>query len=192
MSCSAYRGVVYLLAMLLNPPWASLSFAAENTLEIMPFEFRGHKLGEVVDERDLTSQGYACYDLHPYDRKCRKPINETGTIGGLWVAIEYYFVNRQFAAFHITFVQAAFEKIRDSFAAKFGPPHESAQEPVKNRMGGEFLNDVVRWKTTTGTLTISRYGASLRYGSVDIAEPSLMAIVQEREKTKAAEAAKDL
>lgn len=166
--------------------------AAENTLELIPFEFRGHKMGEVIDEKELISQGYSCYDHPPYDRKCRKERSETNKIGNVWVATELYFVNQRFAVLHITFPQTQFETIRDAFAAKFGPPHESIQEPIQNRMGANFLNDIVRWKTTTGTLEISRYASLLQYGKVDIADPGLMKIVEERQKAKGAAAAKDL
>jgi len=74
-------------------------------LELAPFEFRGHKLGELLDEQLLIQKGYRCMKSDEFDRWCISPVDlEKGErIGNVLVRLHYYLLNGKFASLHIGF-----------------------------------------------------------------------------------------
>lgn len=162
---------------------------AANTLELVRFDFRGCRLGDVVNEEALLGQGYKCFPLAPYDQHCWKSQDK---IGEIVVSPSYFMIDGRLAMLIINFPSPAYQSIVDAFAAKFGPPHERKQEEGQNRMGATFVNEKSIWQTTTGRLEISRFSSRITSGDVTIYDPILQAIAVKRDKIKADQAARDL
>lgn len=171
-----------------------MSIAEENTLELITFDFRGHKMGDPLSEQELVAQGYDCGPSSDFDRFCKAPFSlEKGErIGGVLVHLHYYLLDGKFARLYIGFGWAANDTMREAFTAKFGPPQETGTEILQNRMGASFDRKTYTWRTTTGPLVLSEGINSQNGGNVSITWTEAERRIAERKKAKGAEAAKDL
>lgn len=153
------------------------------------FSFRDCSLGDSVNEASLLAQGYKCQDSPLFDRLCYK---FRDSVGDTQVMTTFSIMGRKLAAVSLLFKTESYLEILSAFTAKYGVPHDQREDTVQNRMGATFTNEISVWHTESGDLKIQRYSSRLTDGSVDIYDPKAMKIALEREKEKAAKAAKDL
>jgi hypothetical protein len=131
------------------------------------FEFRGHRIGELV-EKDFPywSKGFRSLDL-PYCSKHDGGIvscaDSTKTIGDIYIhSLLYFFFDQKLYSIGMSFSTNAHSKIHAMLIGKYGLPNAERNEPVQNTMGAVFDNVVSEWHFSEGALVLK-----MRAGKID-------------------------
>jgi hypothetical protein len=121
----------------------------------------------ICSDADLTS--FSCpkevkADDVPDRRSCRSALDVAGTE----VEDMLQFENDRLASTYMTFAADDFDKMRDIFVEKYGPPDSTSDAQVHNRMGAAFTNTSLEWHGPRVTITLERYGSDLTKASATI------------------------
>ena len=114
-------------------------------------------------------------------------------IGDAFVSFELSFLDDRFSAARIYFKsEAYFDLIRNAFIERYGPPHSTTEQVLKNRMGAEFVNPVLVWKGPTLSIQLRKYRGTITDGMAIISTHEFDKEFVESYKQKGKAGAKDL
>lgn len=89
----------------------------------------------------------------------------TFEVGPVQVEDQITFLNDSLAAASMSFDTDHYEKMREIFIDKYGPPTSRESKEVQNRMGATFQQEELEWKGKTTTVSLNRYGSKLTQGA---------------------------
>jgi hypothetical protein len=133
------------------------------SLAIEPLAFNGLLIGEKTTSATIMRQNdVKCAPVSSVAQVC----NGYTTLFGRGSNAEILIENGILVRVSIGFPPAHFRNIIAAVAAKFGPPHETIEDTVNNRMGGQFKNVIFVWRDASqNMLRISHFGATIDQGS---------------------------
>jgi hypothetical protein len=113
------------------------------------------------------------------DRKYRadgKPVvsfsNAGLWLGDQWNTTTFYFFQPDEASEPILFYvettghASGFDRIKALFVEAFGAPSSTTSEPVQNRMGAVYQNEIIEYRNDSSSMILTKYDADLDTGSV--------------------------
>ncbi len=107
------------------------------------------------------------------DHKPRVSYSEAGLwLGDQWATTTFYFYQPTDSGEPLLFYvettgrSDGFERIKGLFAEANGTPTSVSHEPVQNRMGAVFQNEIVEYRNETSSMILKKYDSDLNTGSV--------------------------
>jgi hypothetical protein len=61
----------------------------------------------------------------------------------------------------LSFIPGHYENMKAIFVERYGAPSSTMQQPVKNRMGATFTNEIAIWAGERVVISLSRFGSKL-------------------------------
>jgi hypothetical protein len=127
-----------------------------------PIEFKGISMGVSQNEFESKLPVFDCYKLpdgFAYDSSCKTTARFFSYAGAPGDA-EAGFIRDRLVWINIKFSEQSFPGVRAAVLEKFGPPSSSQTEPVRNRMGGKFMDEILMWRRDGVTLVMERYSSN--------------------------------
>jgi hypothetical protein len=87
------------------------------------------------------------------------------SIGGVSTKQEFVFHEDKLVQVDLSFASAAFDKLRDIFTIRYGPPTESHTEPIRTKSGSSFENSVSVWVGQKVTVRLQQFSETIDGGS---------------------------
>jgi hypothetical protein len=84
--------------------------------------------------------------------------------GDIWLQERWSFTNDRFGGVDFGFESAIYEKLRDIFIERYGPPTDTLDGVFQNRMGAKVSNPTLVWDGKTVAITLSRFADTLDKG----------------------------
>lgn len=142
------------------------------------FEFRGHKIGEPIEQNfPYWSQGYRGLDL-PYCSKkeahgvyecedntitVKKQYGTDKLVGDVPVLLlNYKFLDGKLVGLDMGFDFRSYSNIAGMLRGKYGKPSKEVNEKIQNRAGATFDSIISEWKFKEGTLRLH-----MRFARID-------------------------
>lgn len=129
---------------------------------------------------------------HPDNRSCREAVMKAMTYAGVRSDISLMFYDDKLGMARATFSADSFSNVVASMREKYGEPTTKKAEPVTNRMGATFENQILEWKKSGTTIQAEKYANRADRSSVKIFEDGYIAEFEKRRGAKAQQGAKDL
>lgn len=202
------RTIVALLAIAIQTP----SFAQSDG-----FDFKGLPLGSSAAALKSTFPEYYCSaspgnslgdttcrltpemrcwkELSPYpdDRSCREAVMAAMTYAGVRTTnISLRFYEDKLSLAFVAFTPNHFSDVVASIRGKHGEPSSQRNEPITNRMGASFENQIVEWKKAGSTIRAEKFASRLDTAAVKVFLDSNSAEFERRQALKAKQGSKDL
>ena len=90
------------------------------------------------------------------------------------------------------FAVEKYDEMKSAFLERYGPPTHTEAKPVQNRMGAQFLNEILLWTGSVLSIRLEKYGASITESFALLITNEASALSQERSKEKGTAGKKDL
>lgn len=168
--------------------FSGVFYAAELWRE--PADFRGFKWGRPFSEaKQFFPTLYYTFpmtSLGPIEMYVTKP-QEISDI--LVVDFTLGFMKNEFSYAKMDFRADDFEKVRDIFIVRYGKPHTTEKNTLKNALGSTFVNSTLRWTGSTIAIELNKY-ESTTHGSAQIGKLTFAREYERAQKNQAKEAAK--
>lgn len=129
---------------------------------------------------------------YPDNRSCREAVRKEMTFAGVPANISLFFYEDKFGLASALFASSDFARITAALREKYGKPSSVKTEPVTNRMGATFENQVLEWKKSGTAIRAEKYTSSLDDSTVRIFSDSYDAEFKKRLDAERAKGAKDL
>lgn len=189
--------------------FAALLIASTAAFAQAPLEFKGVPLGATEEQllakypafRCDTDKGVrACSFFSEYssttcsrpgkvDPACTTSAQELLDMGGIQPKSYLAIIrNGAVAQVNIWFRTIDFSGIAAAFTEKYGKPTADNQSVVKNRMGAEFDNRLVKWDRNDGVLKVEQRGPDIETARIMMTAPGFYTEQRkiDEEKTKVA------
>lgn len=113
-------------------------------------------------------------------------------IGDLKPVVEIMFSKDKFVGAVLRFSADEYNTYREAFISKYGQPHGTRVDDVKNLMGASLQSDVLIWDGPHVHIEIAKFGTSMKESSASIAQQAFLGLLQAVDKEKANKAADDM
>jgi hypothetical protein len=156
------------------------------------FDFRGHHLGDAVQtdlSSDISQASCSLDDEETQDSTCYLLDDHVGDVK---TDISLSFVSGRLISVHMSFSADDYQTMAAAFQAKYGRPHRVSHEVVSTAMGAHYRNESLLWHTTSGELTVQRYGSNVSEGHAFIISPTGLQRLKQREAKQRQKAKEDL
>lgn len=202
------RILYFLLALTLSSP----SFAQSEG-----FDFKGLPLGSTVADLKAKFPEYYCNKStagnplsdtscslspemkclmeqapYPDNRSCREAVMQAMTYAGVRSEVSLMFYDDKLGMARATFGADSFSNVVASMREKYGEPTTKKAEPVTNRMGATFENQILEWKKAGTTIQAEKYATRVDRSSVKVFQDAYFAEFEKRRGAKAQQGAKDI
>lgn len=125
-------------------------------------------------------------------RSCREAVIKEKTFAGAPANISLMFYEEKLGMAYTSFASSDFPKVITALREKYGKPSSMKTEPVTNRMGATFENQILEWKKSGTSIRAEKYASSMDKSSVKIFADFYSTELKKRTDAKAAQGAKDL
>lgn len=89
----------------------------------------------------------------------------TVEVEGHYVLQTFAFKDEKFVGAEISYEPIVFDTVVAGYAKKFGAePHEKKTERLKTRIGAEYENEIITWKTNAGDFVLRKYNGTIENG----------------------------
>jgi hypothetical protein len=92
----------------------------------------------------------------------------------------------------LAFAAEKYEEMKNTFLERYGPPTQRETEPVQNRMGTQFLNEILRWSGRAVLIRLEKYGTKITESFAIVTTHEARLLRQKRDKEKGRVGKKDL
>jgi hypothetical protein len=114
--------------------------------------------------RSPCQYGDADADKTPETRNCLGDL----TIGSITMKEMWSFTQDKFVGAGLSFSSDDFEKLRDIFIERYGPPTSSTEDDLQTRMGAKATNRTLIWQGRAVTITLQRFSGTITEGYASI------------------------
>lgn len=111
------------------------------------------------------------------------------SLGGVTLTTLYQFKDDKLKLVYLSFPAQFFDKIKDIFVERYGPPTATEKKPVRTKMGVEYENESILWVGGIVEIQFSRFGSTVSESAIyffDKAWKDEQAKAEEEAKKKAA------
>lgn len=129
---------------------------------------------------------------YPDNRSCREAVMKAMTYAGVDSNISLFFYDEKLGMASVTFGAESFSTVVASMRDKHGEPTTKKAEPVTNRMGATFENQIMEWKKSGTTIQAEKYATRVDRSSVKVFDDAYFAEFEKRKGAKSQQGAKDL
>ncbi len=92
----------------------------------------------------------------------------------------------------LSFAVEKYDEMTSAFLARYGTPTDRETEPLQNRLGAHFLNEILRWTGKVLSIRLEKYGADVTQSMAFLRTHEATALREQRRKEKGAAGKKDL
>jgi hypothetical protein len=156
------------------------------------FDFRGLRMGDSASTElssDVSEAHCTIDDEETQDSTCYLFDDHVGEVE---TDIGLSFASGKLISVLMTFDSDDYPTMAAAFQAKYGRPHRVSHETVSTAMGARYQNEILLWRTTSGDLTVARYGSTVSEGYASITSPVGLRTLEKREAKQRREAKEDL
>lgn len=129
---------------------------------------------------------------YPDNRSCKEAVMNAMTYAGVRADISLMFYDDKLGMARVTFSSDGFSNVAASMRDKYGEPTTKKAEPVTNRMGTTFENQILEWKNPGATIQAEKYATRVDKSSVKVFLDSYLTEFEKRRGAKVQQGAKDL
>ncbi len=157
------------------------------------FDFKGIALDSNFSDIEQNQKFNCKLPQSPLgDKSCTLNYREIETIAGVPVDLMVlHFYDEKLSSIRIHIKSQFFYSVRDALIAKYGNG-ALTKEPVQNRAGASFENEIYLWNKEGQTLKAKRYAGKISTSLVSFDLNSNVENYAKRSKTQGSERSKDL
>lgn len=194
----------------------ALTLSTASLAQNQGFDFKGLSLGSSVADIKAKHPDYYCKSTsggllgdancslspemkclmeqgpYPDNRSCREAVVKAMTYAGVRADISLMFYEDKLGMVRVTFGSDGFAASIESMREKYGEPTTKKSEPITNRLGATFENQILEWKNGGATVQAEKYASRVDRSSVKVFLDSYMTEFEKRRGAKAQQGAKDL
>jgi hypothetical protein len=88
------------------------------------------------------------------------------SLGGVTLTTLYQFKDDKLVLVYLSFPAESFDKIKEIFVERYGPPTATEKKPVRTKMGVEYENEVTLWVGDIVDIQFNRFGSTVNDSTV--------------------------
>ena len=86
----------------------------------------------------------------------------------------------------LAFTVEKYEEMKRTFLERYGAPTQRETKPVQNRMGAQFVNEILRWSGKVVLIRLEKYGTNITESFAMVTTHAAQLLRQKRDKEKGA------